>query len=185
MLAFALASYNVSKVVHRFDKKATGYIGMGIASVGGIGLYVVFIGGLIDPKAVWEVGGFVLPLGTLAFALLQGMWWGGCGMVVPLANSMVADVAAIEEARIGVARNASYAAVFSFSTKAAASLGVMVCGMLVTWSGIVSGAKDQTPEAVRNIATMTFLCGPVVMLVASQILRRYPVTREFMQQFDR
>lgn len=185
MLAFALASYNVSKVVHRFDKKVTGYIGMAVSSLGGVGLFAVFIGGLIDPKAVWEIGGFALPAGTLAFALLQGMWWGGCGMVVPLANSMVADVAAIEEAKTGVARNASYAAVFSFSTKAAASLGIMVCGFLVDWSGIVSGAREQTTGAVRNIATMTFLSGPVVMLVASQILRRYPITREFMEDVDK
>lgn len=182
MLAFALAAYNVSKIVHRFDKKRTGYIGMALASFGGLALLAVFSGGLIEPRQTVVLGGQTLPLAMIVFALLQICWWGGCGMVVPLANSMVADVAAIDEAQTGKSRNASYAAVFSFSTKAAASLGVMICGLLIDAAGIFSGAKEQTSQATNNIALLTFVCGPVVMLIASQLLRHYPVTRDYMEK---
>jgi GPH family glycoside/pentoside/hexuronide:cation symporter len=184
MIAFALAAYNVSKLVSRFDKKGAGYIGAALASFGGLGLLAVFTGGLLSPHQTLTVAGHLVPVAIIVFALLQVCWWGGCGMVVPLANSMVADVAAIEEHRTGESRNASYAAVFSFSTKAAASVGILVCGLLVDGSGIVSGAETQTAEAVRNISIITFVCGPVVILTSLLILRCYPVTREYMKQLE-
>jgi GPH family glycoside/pentoside/hexuronide:cation symporter len=185
MLAFAFASLNLSKVVKRLDKKGAGYTGIALAIFGGLGLMSVFSGGLIVPGQTLQLFGITLPLATIVFGLLQVCWWGGCGMVVPLASSMVADAAAINHKKTGVLKNASYAAVFSFSTKAAGSVGMFLTGVLVDLAGIVPGSKVQTTDAVHNIALMTFLCGPIVILCAMLILRRYPVTREFMQQFDR
>jgi Na+/melibiose symporter-like transporter len=54
----------------------------------------------------------------------------------------------------------------------------------VDGSGIVSGAETQTAEAVRNISIITFVCGPVVILTSLLILRRYPVTREYIKQLE-
>jgi len=63
-----------------------------------------------------------------------------------------ADIAAINHKKTGVLKNASYASVFSFSTKAAGSIGILICGRLLQTAGIISGAKEQTSEAVRNIS---------------------------------
>jgi len=185
MLAFALASLNLSKVVKRLDKKGAGYVGIALAISGGLGLMTVFNGGLIEPGQTFDLFGITLPLATIVFGLLQICWWGGCGMVVPLASSMVADAAAINHKKTGVLKNASYAAVFSFSTKAAGSVGMFLTGAMVDLSGIIPGAKVQTPEAIHNIALMTFLCGPIVIFCSMLILRRYPVTREFMENIDK
>jgi glycoside/pentoside/hexuronide:cation symporter, GPH family len=185
MLAFAFASLSLSRVVARFDKKPTGYIGMLLAMCGGLGLLAVFSGGLMHPHQIpFTLFGKPFSVATLVFALLQMCWWGGCGLVVPLASSMIADVAAINEKKTGVQKNAGYAAVFTFCIKAAGSIGIIVCGSIIAAAGIVSGAKEQTPEAVRNIALMTFLSGPLVMVAAMLLLRAYPVTREFMQQLE-
>lgn len=185
MLAFALASLNLSKVVKRLDKKGAGYVGIALAISGGLGLMTVFNGGLIEPGQTFDLFGITLQLATIVFGLLQICWWGGCGMVVPLASSMVADAAAINHKKTGVLKNASYAAVFSFSTKAAGSVGMFLTGAMVDLSGIIPGAKVQTPEAIHNIALMTFLCGPIVIFCSMLILRRYPVTREFMENIDK
>jgi GPH family glycoside/pentoside/hexuronide:cation symporter len=181
MLAFAFASLLLSKVVTRCDKKPTGYFGMGLAMFGGLGLLAIFSGGLMHPQQIsFVIAGKTFSVATLVFAFLQMCWWGGCGLVVPLASSMVADVAAIHEQKTGEKKNASYAAVFTFCIKAAGSIGIIVCGSMIAASGIISGAKEQTAEAIRNIAFMTFLSGPVVMGLAILLLRSYPVTRETM-----
>lgn len=181
MLAFAFASLSLSRVVSRFDKKQAGYIGIGFAIFGGIGLTIVFIGGLMQPGQQLGIFGSSIPVATIVFGVLQWCWWGGCGMVVPLASSMVADIAALSGARTGEVRNAAYASVFSFSSKAAASLGILICGFMVQMAGIVSGADSQSPQAVQNIAVMSFFAGPVVILVAGLVLARYPVTRTMMK----
>jgi Na+/melibiose symporter-like transporter len=85
----------------------------------------------------------------------------------------------------GENKNASYAAVFTFCIKAAGSVGIIICGTIIATAGIVSGAKEQTPEAVRNIALMCFSCGPIVMAVALLLLRTYPVTRESIQRLEK
>jgi len=183
MLAFAFCSLNLARVVVRFDKKPTGYIGMVLAMFGGLGLLAVFSGGLMVPQqGPFMLFGKSFHVATLVFAFLQMCWWGGCGMVVPLASSMIADVAAINHKKTGVLKNASYASVFTFCTKAAGSVGIIICGAIVAFSGIVSGAKEQTPEAIRNIALMTFLSGPVVMIFALALLRTYPVNRNNIKE---
>jgi glycoside/pentoside/hexuronide:cation symporter, GPH family len=178
MLAFAICSLNLSKLVTRFDKKPAGYIGMGLAMFGGLGLLAVFHGELIAPQAgPFAIGGETLHVSTLVFGLLQMCWWGGCGFVVPLASSMIADVAAINEKKTGKKKNASYAAVFTFCTKAAGSIGIIICGKMLSASGIVSGAKEQTVEAANRIALLCFISGPLVISIAMALLGWYPINR--------
>jgi GPH family glycoside/pentoside/hexuronide:cation symporter len=179
MLTFAFCSLNLSKVVNRLDKKPAGYIGMALAMVGGLGLMGVFSGGLLAPQQMpFSLFGKEVHLSTLVFGLLQMCWWGGCGLVVPLSSSMIADVAAINEAKTGLKKNATYAAVFTFCSKAAGSIGIVICGVIISAAGIVSGAKVQTAEAARNIALLCFLSGPLVMLLAMALLHTYPVNRK-------
>lgn len=183
MLAFAFCSLNLSRLVNRFDKKPAGYIGMALAMFGGLGLLAVFSGGLMSPEALpFTLFGKPFHVSTLVFGALQMCWWGGCGLVAPLASSMIADVAAIHEKRTGEAKNASYAAVFTFCTKASGSIGIIICGSIIAWSGIVSGAAEQSAEAVRNIAFMTFISGPVIMAISFALLHTYPINRKNIKE---
>lgn len=174
MVAYAVGSLVLGGMVRRLDKKKTGMVAMAIASAGGLGLYAVFIGGLLDPQA--ETGG--IPVAVVVFGALQMMWWGGSGMIVPLATSMIADLAEMKKWQTGEVTEGRYAAGFSFFLKLAISLGLFVTGYILKLVGYVSGAETQAPEAVHNLAVTTFLAGPLLMLFSFAVLRVYPVTRQ-------
>lgn len=182
MLGFALCSLSLSRLVIRFDKKQAGYIGIFLSMTGGLSLFGLFSGGVIAPKDTVMVAGHAVPLATILFGICQGCWWGGCGILVPLATSMIADLSEINQTRTGVLKDGSYASLFSFFTKASGSVGLFITGWLVELAGIVSGAEQQAPEAVRNVSMMTFLCGPVVILFSFFVLRKYPVDRAYMKE---
>jgi len=96
-------------------------------------------------------------------------------------RAMIADVAAINHVKSGKLKNAGYAAVFTFFQKTSISIGLIFVGWLIGLAGIQSGADEQTAEAARNIAIMTFLAPPVVICAALLILRRYPIDRAYME----
>ncbi|HEX5787425.1 MAG TPA: MFS transporter [Woeseiaceae bacterium] len=181
MVAFAAGSLALGGLVTRLDKKRTGYLAMIIASAGGLGLYAVFPGGLLDPRA--SVGGF--PVAVAAFGLLQMMWWGGCGVLVPLAIAMIADLSEMKRWQSGEVTEGRYAAGFSFFLKLANALGLVVTGYLLTSIGYESGASAQAPETVHKLAVTTFLAGPLLMAISFAMLRRYPVTHESMEALRR
>lgn len=184
MVAFALGALSLSRLVRRFDKKPTGYIGIAISMFGGMALFLLFTIGLVEPRQILTVAGKTIPLATILFGCLQGLWWGGCGILVPLAISMIADISAINQHRTGQLKDGSYSAVFSFFLKAACSAGLLVTGWLVTWAGIVSGAEEQSAEAARNVSVMTFLSGPIIVLMSFFILRKYPVDKAYMENLQ-
>lgn len=189
MLTCAFGALFQAWLVVRLDKKPTAFIGMAIAGAGGLLLLVLFIGGLMGPQASWTVpegwllvGGRELPVAVLAFALLQGMWWGGVGMLGPLMLSMIADISEINYVHKGVLKDGSYSAMFSFFVKAAGGIGMFINGWLLEFAGYQSGAGQQLPEVVRNLAIITFVAGPIALLPMIPILIKYPVDRAFMRE---
>jgi len=181
MIAFALGSLSLLWLSRRYDKKPCGYVAGAVCVAGGLGLMLVFGTGWLDRGAVLTFAGVTFPLAVVVFGLLQSLWWGGCGMLVPLATSMIADLADLDYRQTGVLKDGSYSAIFSFVVKAAAAAGMFVTGWLVDWSGFVSGAEKQAPGALDNIAIMTFVSGPLTVLAALFVLRHYPVNRAYMK----
>ena len=178
MVGFAVGSLGLGSMVKRWDKKKTGIIAMVVSSAGGLGLFAVFTGGLLDPQA--SVGGF--PLAVAVFAMLQILWWGGCGIIVPLATSMIADLAEVKKLQTGEVTEGRYAAGFSFFLKLANSLGLLVTGFILTGVGYISGAEAQAPAAINNLAVTTFVAGPILMAVSFFVLRLYPLTHAKMSE---
>ncbi len=78
----------------------------------------------MDPQA--RIGKF--PLAVVAFGLLQMLWWGGCGILIPLATSMIADLSQLKRLKTGEVTEGRYAAGFSFFMKVANSFGMLVVG---------------------------------------------------------
>jgi glycoside/pentoside/hexuronide:cation symporter, GPH family len=181
MVAFAIGSLVLGGMVRRLDKRKTGFVAMAVASAGGLGLYAVFIGGLIDPQTTIRD----FPVAVPVFGILQMMWWGGCGIIVPLATSMIADLSEIKKWQTGEVTEGRYAAGFSFFLKLAISLGLFVTGYILKFVGYVSGAESQAPEVVHKLAVTTFVAGPLLMLFSFAVLRRYPVTHEWMSALRR
>ena len=151
---------------------------MVIGSFGCLSLLAIFTGGLLDPQA--KAGSF--PIAVVVFGILQILWWGGCGILVPLATAMIADLSLMKRLRTGEVTEGRYAAGFSFFTKAANALGLLVTGYILRGVGYVSGADSQTVETIDNLALMTFIIGPILMLLSFFILRGYPVTHQFIDQ---
>lgn len=184
MIGFAFGSLGLGSLVKRFDKKKTGIVAMVISSTGGLGLFAVFTGGLLDPQA--SIGGF--PLAVVVFGVLQMMWWGGCGIIVPLATAMIADLSEVKKWQTGEVTEGRYAAGFSFFLKLANSLGLLVTGFILKSVGYVSGAEAQAPAAINNLAVTTFVAGPILMAVSFLVLRLYPLTHakmsELREQYD-
>ena len=181
MFGFAIGSLGLGSMVRRWDKKLTGIIAMAISSAGGLGLFAVFTGGLLDPQA--SIGSF--PLAVVVFAGLQMMWWGGCGIIVPLATAMISDLSEVKKWQTGEVTEGRYAAGFSFFLKLASSLGLLVTGFILKSVGYVSGAEAQSAEAIDNLAVTTFLAGPILMALAFVIIRFYPLTHEKVSQLRR
>jgi GPH family glycoside/pentoside/hexuronide:cation symporter len=182
MIAFALGALFLPQLVKRFDKKTTAYIAIWISTIGSLGLLIVFSGNLIKPDAIWNITNYELPIGRMIFAPLHWMWWGGCGILVPLATSMIADISEINARKTGVLKDGSYAAIFSFVAKASNSLGLLFTGSLVALAGVVAGSDTQTQEAVKNVAWITFLSGPIIMIFGLWALQKYPVDKAFMSR---
>jgi hypothetical protein len=63
------------------DDKTKTHIGIAISMLGELALFAIFSGGLLAPKTMWGT----IPVATVLFGLFQGMWWGGCGILAPLA----------------------------------------------------------------------------------------------------
>lgn len=95
---------------------------------------------------------------------------------------MIADVSEINKYRTGVLKDGSYAAVFSFFSKAALSVGLLLTGLVLDWAGIVPEAISQTAAAARNVALVTFISGPIFAAIALLIILIYPVNRKFVMK---
>lgn len=184
MVAFAVGSLLQAWLTRRMDKKSAGYVGMFLSFAGGLSLYVMFMGGLLKPESSISLGGLAIPVGFIAFGLGQLLWWGGCGIMTPLGMSMVADLSEINFLKTGILKDGSYGAFFTFILKAALSLGLLLTGWAMDLAGIVSGATTQTPAAAYNIAVMTFLSGPALVVLSFFILRKYPVDRSYLKNLE-
>lgn len=178
MVGFMLGSLCLGNLVKRLDKKKTGFLAMLVGSFGCLALLALFTGGLMDPQA--RIGKF--PLAVVAFGLLQMLWWGGCGILVPLATSMIADLSQLKRLKTGEVTEGRYAAGFSFFMKVANSFGMLVVGYILKGIGYVSGEEFQSPETVDKLALMTFIVGPILMALSFFILRKYPITHESMNE---
>lgn len=178
MVGFMLGSLVLGSLVKRLDKRLTGFLAMVVSSIGGLSLLAVFTGGLLDPQA--KIGGF--PIAVAVFGLLQMLWWAGCGILVPLATSMIADLSLVKKLKTGEVTEGRYAAGFSFFLKAANALGLLVTGYVLKGVGYVAGAESQGVETVNNLAVTTFIVGPILMVLSFFILRKYPLNHTMMNQ---
>lgn len=187
MFFFCIGSLIQAWMVKRWDKKPVAIIAFAISIFGSLMLYVVFIGGLLKPEVsatlpanIPWIGGKAVSVSALVFLLFQGLWWGGFGILCPLTSSMIADVSEINYLHTGLLKDGSYSAILSFMIKLAQAFGLFLNGMVLSWSGYISGAETQIPEAIRKIAIMTFVCGPIICIPAILVAFFYPINRHFM-----
>ena len=155
-----------------------------MASAGCLALLAIFTGGLMDPQAIELFVDYKdqpFHLSALVFGGLQALWWGGCGILVPLAVSMIADLSALKKMKTGEVTEGRYASGFSFFLKAASALGMFVTGYILKGVGYISGADTQSAATLDKLALMTFIVGPILMVLSFFVLRKYPITHQTMK----
>jgi GPH family glycoside/pentoside/hexuronide:cation symporter len=170
------------RLERRFDKKHAVCIGAGIAAVADLTAGVVFLSGLLQPTTVWVVGGHTVPVAVIVFGACDMLNWFGIGLYGSLANSMIADVAEVNELKSGVRKDGGYAAIFAFTTKLVMSVAVFLASACLAWVGFVNGSDHQTPEAIRWLVLLTFGLGSLFASAVIPIALRYPITQAFMAQ---
>ncbi|VGO13005.1 Inner membrane symporter YicJ [Pontiella desulfatans] len=182
MVGFMLGAFLLGGLVKRLDKKKTGYAAMTMGSFGCLALLAIFTGGLMAPKSVplFMTGDEAFHLSSVVFGLFQTMWWAGCGIIVPLATAMIADLSLVKRLKTGEVTEGRYAAGFSFFLKMASALGLFVTGYILKGVGYVSGAETQSADTLDKLALMTFIVGPILMLFSFFVLRKYPITHQVM-----
>jgi GPH family glycoside/pentoside/hexuronide:cation symporter len=185
MVGSALGALSASLLVKRFDKRPAIIVGVVVSILCNVCLLLMFVFNLVPKDLVYNVswsGGIVIPVSMLLFMVFHASYHGGNGILFPVANSMMADVSEINKHRTGILKDGAYAATLSFVTKVAITIGMVISGFCLDWSGCIPGNDTQTPEAIRNVAIIAFGSGIFIPIVALLSIVRYPVTRNFMNQ---
>lgn len=180
----AACSVGLSK---RFDKRGAVLVG-GFVSIGcNLVLAALFLTGWIAPDAVIAAGGLTIPLALVLFVLFHAGFWFGNGIVLPVATAMMADVSEVHRMTTGESKDGGYSAVFSLAMRMAISFSLVVSGWCLSGIGyqVPAPVGGQTPDAVWRLGLVTFVIGAVVCLLALLAIRKYPITRERLEDLRR
>lgn len=187
MVAGGLGGVISPLLVRKVDKKAAVCIAAIVAAAASAMLLILLIPTCIPPGTVYclpaglpFLGGQTVPVAMLFFLTFHALYWAGNGVLTSVAGSMIADASEVCRYRTGVLKDGSYSAMLSCITKLSMSLGLVLAGCCLDWVGFVVGRETQTPQAVRNLAIVTFLAGAAAALVAMLTLLKYPVTQAYM-----
>jgi len=175
--------------VRRLDKKAAVCIAAIIVAGANVALLALFVPDFAAPGCGYSLpdrisgpGGWMIPVSAVVFLAFHALYWLGNGILTPIAGSMIADASEIWRYRTGVLKDGAYSAMLSSITKVSMAVGLLLSGYCLDWVGLVVGSRQQTPEAVRNLAIATFLGGAAIALLATLALLKYSVTRDYMQR---
>jgi GPH family glycoside/pentoside/hexuronide:cation symporter len=185
MVGSALGALAASLLVRRFDKRPAIITGVVVSIICNVCLLLMFVLDLVPRDCVYNIswaGGLTIPISMLLFMIFHASYHGGNGILFPVANSMMADISEVNKHRTGILKDGAYAAMLSFVTKVAITIGMVFSGFCLDWAGFVSGSETQSPEAIRNIAIIAFTSGIIIPVIALLSIVRYPVTRNFMQK---
>ena len=179
MIGMALGALLSIGLVRRLDKRGAVMVGGIISVVANLGLAVVFLGGLL-PVGAANSGAPVHSL--VVFVFFHAAYWLGNGILLPVANAMMADVSEVNLLRTGVNKDGGYASVFSLALRLAISFSLMLSGWVLDAIGFVSGAdKVQAPSTIWWLGLVMFVIGAIIALASLGAIRLYRVDRRMLE----
>ena len=185
MVGMALGAFISIGLAKRFEKRTTVLFGGLVSILANVMLSLLFVTGLVPHDATWSVAGQTLPLALCLFVPLHAAYWLGNGIMLPIANSMIADVSEIHQLQTGINKDGGYSSVFSLSMRMAISLGLMASGCCLEFIGykVPKGgeAVTQSPEAIWCLGAVTFVIGAFICLLSLLAIRKYPLTRSLLE----
>lgn len=148
----------ISKVSERFGKRSA-YVGLALTAV--LGLVIVGL----------------TPAGNLPMALIAFFVYGlGFGGTNALMFSMQADTVDYGEWKTGTRAEGGAYSVLSFVRKVGQGIGGFLGGGIIAAFGYVSGAPDQSDQAVQGIKVAAGWAPAVLCLIAVLVMLLYPLT---------
>jgi GPH family glycoside/pentoside/hexuronide:cation symporter len=186
MVGMGLGSFISIGLSKKFDKRGAVLLGGLVSVSANLALGLLFVTGLVPLDATWHAGGRTLPLALCLFVPLHAAYWLGNGIMLPVANAMIADVSEIHRLQTNVNKDGGYSSVFSLSMRLAISFSLMASGYCLHLIGFESpkGAEAvaQSPETIWWLGTTTFFLGALICLLSLLAVRKYPITRGLLEE---
>ncbi|WP_422115490.1 cytidylate kinase family protein [Brachybacterium sp. UNK5269] len=154
------AAVVIPRISDRFGKR-NGYMGLALCAIAGLALI-----GLTPTGS--------LPMALLAF-LVYGVGFGGTNALM---FSMQADTVDYGEWRTGTRAEGGSYSILSFVRKTGQGLGGFLGGAIIGAFGYVSGAPDQTEQAISGIKVAAGWAPAALCLIAVAVMYFYPLGAE-------
>lgn len=185
MIGMALGALLSMGLVKRFDKRGSVLLGGGFSIACNLALALIFLTGWVSPDATISLGGLPFPIALALFVVFHAGYWLGNGIMLPTATAMMADVSEMCLIQTGVNKDGGYSSVFSLAMRMAISFSLIVAGWtlhLIGYQVPKSGEPvQQTAAAIWYLGLVTFVIGAGICLAALLAIRRYPITRERLE----
>ena len=189
MAGMALGALTSVGLAKKFDKRNTVLLGGLVSVTASLILGLIFVTGLVPHEATWIVGGRTVPLALCLFVPLHAAYWFGNGVMLPIANAMMADVSEIHRLQTGIKKDGGYSSVFSLSMRMAISMSLLASGYCLNFIGYKvpqnAEAVTQNPEAIWRLGLVTFVLGAFICLLSLLAIRKYPLTRSLLENARR
>lgn len=189
MVGMALGAFISVGLAKNFDKRNTVLIGGLVSVMASLMLGLLFVTGLVPHDGTRIIAGHTVPLALCLFVPLHAAYWFGNGVMLPIANAMMADVSEIHRLQTGIKKDGGYSSVFSLSMRMAISMSLMASGYCLDFIGYKvpknAEAVMQSPEAIWRLGGVTFVLGAFICLLSLLAIRKYPLTRSLLEEARR
>ncbi len=182
MVGMGLGALFSPYLVKYFEKKGAVYLG-GLWSVFCcLILAVLLLPGWLVPGQKLMIADIQIPITFIVFVFFHCSYWFGNGIMMPISVSMMADVSELYQLKTGINKDGAYSAAYSFATKLAMSTGPLLTGLSLTMAGFAAEKEFQTDQAIWRLCAVTLIAGPIISLTALFLIKKYPVTKEFLEK---
>ncbi|MEN8248850.1 MAG: MFS transporter [Bacteroidota bacterium] len=182
MVGAGIGALIMPPLVNKWDKKPVAYYAVLVSVVSNVILLLLFTTGFFPKDLVSTFAGYEIPVSMIVFLIFNSLYWMGSGVLNPLAFSMMADISEVGKYKTGVLKDGGYGATLSFLSKVAMSIGMLITGYLLIGIGFVEGSENQSPEAINNLGSATFIVSAGIAIIAALVIAKYPINREFISR---
>ncbi len=180
MVFFAIGAMMAPKLVATLDKRLALWVGGWVCIACNLLLASLFLTHFVPEGLLTTLVSLPITVPLAVFVPLHAGFWLGAGIMLPVVNTMMADVSEIHHLDTGVNRDGGHAAAFNLAMQLAVSAGIAIAGLLVTAVGFKAVTAAQSPETLWRLAAATFLVAPMMIFLSLLTVKEYHVTREFL-----
>jgi GPH family glycoside/pentoside/hexuronide:cation symporter len=182
MIGMAAGAFVSIGLARRWGKRNGVLLGGMISIAANAWLTLLFVTGWVARvPAGQETASFLTPA-FWWFVPLHATYWLGNGIMLPLANAMMAEVATRHLQDSGVNKDGAYAGIFSLAMRAAISCSLLASGVCLEAIGYrvqqTTSAVVQSAASLERLGALTFIGGAILGGLALLAMRRFRCVAE-------